>query len=91
MPFVQEGAIRAARAYDQAHSGAPDHALRQGASGRREVSDELCHALAENERCEQPKTGSSDCEKETVGYKFITRPHDRTPWFDQCIRTCSDT
>jgi hypothetical protein len=82
--------IRAARAHDQADGDARDHALRLVASGRREVSDKLCRALAENECCEQPKTGSSDCEKETVGNEFITRPHDRTPLFDQCIRTFSD-
>ena len=89
MPVMQARTIRAARAHDQANAGAGDHALRLGASGRREVSDKLWPALAESE-CEQPKTGSGDREKETVGNEFITRPHDRTPLFDQCIRTFSD-
>jgi hypothetical protein len=60
-----------------------------GCIRRGEVCDTLWHALAESEY-EQPKTGSGDCEKETVGNEFITRPHDRTPLFDQCIRTFSD-
>jgi hypothetical protein len=38
MPVVQEGAIRAARAYDQADRDARDHALCLGASGRGEVT-----------------------------------------------------
>jgi hypothetical protein len=48
------------------------------------------YSLAENECREQPKTGNGDCEKETVGDEFIKRPHDRTPLFDQCIRTFPD-
>jgi len=66
MPVVQERAIRAARAHDQADDGARDDALRLGASGRREVSDKLWHALDESEY-EQSKTGNGDCEQETVG------------------------
>ena len=84
MPVIQERAMRAARAHEQADGSARDHALGVGASGRREVSDRLWHALAESE-CEQPKTGNGDCEKETVGNEFITCPHDRTPLFDQNI------
>jgi hypothetical protein len=53
------------------------------------VRDKLWRALAESE-CEHPKAGNGDCEKETVGNEFIKRPHDRTPLFDQCIRTFSD-
>ena len=45
--------------------------------------------LAESE-CEHPKAGNGDCEKETVVDVFITCPHDRTPLFDQRIRTFSD-
>ena len=75
MPVVQEG-----RYAPLVHIGdARDHALRQGE-----------YSLAENECREQPKTGNGDCEKETVGDEFIKRPHDRTPLFDQCIRTFSD-
>lgn len=87
MPVMQEGSIRTARPHDQADTRARDHALRLGASGRREVSDKLRRASAKNECCEQSNTGSGDCEKETVGNEIITRPHDRTPLFDQCIRT----
>jgi hypothetical protein len=45
---------------------------------------------AKNECCEQSNTGSGDYEKETVGNEIITRPHDRTPLFDQRIRTLWD-
>jgi hypothetical protein len=79
MPLMQEGPLCAARAHDQADARARDHALRQGE-----------YSLAENECREQPKTGNSDCEKKTVGNEFIKRPHDRTPLFDQCIRTFLD-
>jgi hypothetical protein len=50
------------------------------------VRDTLWRALAESE-CEHPKAGNGDREKETVRNEFITCPHDRTPLFDQCIRT----
>lgn len=53
-------------------------------------TDLEAYPLAENECREQPKTGNRDCEKETVGDEFIKRPHDRTPLFDQFIRTFSD-
>jgi hypothetical protein len=81
MPVMQNAALQAARAHGEADDGARHRALRLDASGRREVSDKLCHALAESE-CDQPKTGNSDCKKETVGNEFITRPHNRTPLFD---------
>jgi hypothetical protein len=49
------------------------YALRLGPSGRREVSDKFCHALDEREReREQSKTGSGDCEEETVRNDLIT-------------------
>jgi hypothetical protein len=54
------------------------------------VSDKLRRASAKNECCEQSNTGRGDCDKETVGNEIITRPHDRTPLFDQCIRTFWD-
>src|SRR5258708_19445457 len=84
MPVVQERAILAARAHDQAHPRARDHALRLGASGRREVSEKLWHALDESEY-EHSNTGNGDCEEEAVGNEFITCPHDRTPLFDRNI------
>jgi hypothetical protein len=82
MPVMPDAAILAPSSHDQAHTTARAYALRLGASGRREVSDKLWHALAKSE-CDQPKTGDGDCEKEVAGNEFITCPHDRTPLFDQ--------
>jgi len=71
MPVIQERAMRAARAHEQADGSARDHALGVGASGRREVSEKLWHALDESEY-EQSNTGNGDCEEEAVGNEFIT-------------------
>ena len=84
MPVIQERAMRAARAHEQADGSARDHALGVGASGRREVSEKLWHALDESEY-EHSNTGNGDCEEEAVGNEFITCPHDRTPLFDRNI------
>jgi len=71
MPVIQERAMRAARAHEQADGSARDHALGVGASGRREVSEKLWHALDESEY-EHSNTGNGDCEEETVGNEFVT-------------------
>jgi hypothetical protein len=72
--------MRSANAVKAAPKHRVDAILR--ASGRREPSNKSRHALAECE-CDQSKAGNGDCEKETVGNQFITRPHDRTSLFDQ--------
>jgi hypothetical protein len=63
--------VRARPCGGQARTTARAYTL--SASGRREVSDKLWHALDESEY-EQSKTGNGDCEEETVGNEFIT--HD---------------
>jgi hypothetical protein len=49
MPVVPDAALLAPGSHDQAHTTARAYALRQGASGRREVSNKLWHALDESE------------------------------------------